>query len=77
MTLFTLLLLFLKGGMQKSISQQPLSCIKEGWRRQTSNKFETSEQFHPIPAFQNGGTEVITKICSRRESHVVKCARWT
>ena len=42
-------------------NQQPLSCIKEGWGQQTSNKFETSGQFHPIPAFQNGGTEFITK----------------
>ena len=47
--------------MQKSASQQPLSCIKEGLGQQSSNKFETSEHFHPIPAFQNGGTEFITK----------------
>ena len=47
--------------MQKSVSQQLLSCIKEGLEQQTSNKFETSEQFHPIPAFHNGGIELITK----------------
>ena len=47
--------------MQRSVSQQSLSCIKEGWGQQTSNKFETSEKFYPIPAFQNGGTEFTTK----------------
>ena len=40
--------------IQKSVPQQPLSCIKEGWRQHTNNKFETSEQFHPITALQNG-----------------------
>ena len=29
--------------MQKSLSQQPLSCIKKGWEQQTSNKFEKFE----------------------------------
>ena len=43
--------------MQKSVSQQG----GEGWRQQTSNKFETSEQFHPIQTFQNGETEFIKK----------------
>ena len=47
--------------MQKSASQQHLSCIKEGWGLKTNNKFETLKQFHPIPAFQNGETEFITK----------------
>ena len=56
--------------MQKSVSQQPLSCIKEGWGQQTSNKFETSEQFHPIPAFQNGGTEFTTKYAPEGRLHV-------
>ena len=56
--------------MQKSVSQQPLSYIKEGWGQQTSNKFETSEQFHPIPAFQNGGTEFTTKYAPEGRLHV-------
>ena len=56
--------------MQKSVSQQPLSCIKEGWRQQTSNKFETSEQFHPIPAFQKGGVEFIAKYAPEERLHV-------
>ena len=45
--------------MQKSVSQQPLINIKGVWGQQTSNKFGTSEQFHPTQAFQNGGTEFI------------------
>ena len=56
--------------MQKSGSQQPLTCIKGVWGQQTSNKFETSEQFHPIKAFQNGGTEFITKYASDGRIHV-------
>ena len=56
--------------MQKSISQQPLSCIKEGWGQQTSNNFEASEQFHPIPAIQNGGTEFTTKYAPEGRLHV-------
>ena len=56
--------------MQKSVSQQPLSCIKEGWGQQTSNKFETSEQFHSIPAFQNGGIQFTTKHAPERTLHV-------
>ena len=34
----------------------------------TSNKFEISEQFHPIPAFQHGETEFITKYEGSRET---------
>ena len=56
--------------MQKSVSQQPLSCIKVGWRQQTSNKFETSEQFHLMPAFQNGGTKFITKYVPEGRLHL-------
>ena len=56
--------------IQKSVSQQPLSCIKEGWRQQTNNKFETSEQFHPIPALQNGGTEFFTKYALEKKLHL-------
>ena len=55
--------------IQKSVSQQPLSCIKEGWQ-QTNNKFETSEQFHPIPALQNGGTEFFTKYAPEKKLHL-------
>ena len=55
--------------MQKSVSQQPLSCIKEGWEQQTSNKFQTSEQFHPI-SFQDGGTDIITKYAPEARLHV-------
>ena len=56
--------------MQKSVSQQPFSCIKEGLGQETSNKFEKSEQFHPIPAFQNGGTEFITNYAPERRLYV-------
>ena len=58
--------------MQKSVSQQPLSSIKEGWEQQTSNKFEASEQFHLIPAFQNGGTEFTTKYGLEGGLHVLQ-----
>ena len=47
-----------------------ISCIKEGWGQQTSNKFETSEQFHLIPAFRNGGTDFTTKYVPERRLHV-------
>ena len=43
--------------------------IKEGWGQQTNSKLETSEQFHPIPAFQNGGTEFIKKCAPERRLH--------
>ena len=33
-------------------------------------KFETSEQLHTIPAFQNGGTEFITKYAPEERLHV-------
>ena len=56
--------------MQKSVSQQPFSCIKEGLGQETSNKFETSEQFHPIPAFQNEGTEFIINYAPERRLYV-------
>ena len=56
--------------IQKPVSQQPLSCIREGWGQQTSDKFETSEQFHLIPAFQIGGTEFITKYAPEERLHV-------
>ena len=56
--------------MQKSVSQQPLFCIKEGWGQQASNKFETSEQFHRVPAFQNKGIEFITKYAPEGRLHV-------
>ena len=52
--------------MQKSVSEQPFSCIKEGkTMQQTSNKFETSEQFHPTPVFQNGRAEFITNMLQK------------
>ena len=57
--------------MQKLVSQQPLSCIKERMVQQTSNKFETSEQFHPILAFQNGGTEFVAKYAPEERLHVL------
>ena len=50
--------------------QQSLSCIKELWEQQTSNKFEKTEEFHPIPAFQNGGTELITKYAPEGKPYV-------
>ena len=57
--------------MQKSVSEQPFSCIKEGkTMQQTSNKFETSEQFHPTPVFQNGRAEFITKYAPEGRLHV-------
>ena len=52
------------------MSQQLPPCIYEGWGQQTSNKFETSEQIHPIPAFQNRGTEFITKHALEGRLHV-------
>ena len=52
--------------MQKSVSQH----IKERWGQQSSNEFVTSEQFHPIPAFQNGGTEFITKYAPKWRLYV-------
>ena len=38
--------------------------------QQTSNKFETSEQFHPTPVFQNGRAEFITKYAPEGRLHV-------
>ena len=45
--------------MQKSISQQYLSCIKEESGQQASNEFQIPEQFHPV--LVSGGNEFITK----------------
>ena len=56
--------------MQKSLSQQPFSCIKEGLEQETSNKFETSKQFHPTPAFQNGETEFVIKYAPEKRLYV-------
>ena len=52
------------------MSQQLLSCIKKQWGQQTSNKFETTEQFHPIAAFQNRRTEFITKYAPEGRLHL-------
>ena len=41
---------------------------QRGMGQHTSNKFEISEQFHPIPAFQHGETEFITKYEGSRET---------
>ena len=38
--------------------------------QQTSNKFETSDSFYPIPVIQNGGTEFITKYGPEGRLHV-------
>ena len=56
--------------VQKLVSRQPLSCIKERWGQQISNKFETSEQFHPILEFQNGRIEFITKCAPEGRLHM-------
>ena len=56
--------------MQKSVSQQTRTCIKEGLRQHTSNKFGISEQFHLIPAFQNVRTEFITEYDRNWRLHV-------
>ena len=56
--------------MQKLVSQQTLSYIKERWGQQTSNKFVASEQSHPIPASKNGGTEFITKYAPEGRPYV-------
>ena len=56
--------------MQKSVFQQTISCVKVGLVQQTSNKFETSEQFHPTTAIKNGGTEFITRHAPEGRLHV-------
>ena len=56
--------------MLKSVSQQHLSCNKEEWRQQTSNKFEAFAYFDPIPALKNGGTEFTTKYAPEGRLHV-------
>ena len=43
---------------------------QRGMGQHTSNKFKTSEQFHPISAFQKGGTEFITKYAPEGGLHV-------
>ena len=55
--------------MQKSVSQQHLSCIKEESGQQASNEFQTSEQFHPVLA--SGGNEFITKYAPEGRLHVL------
>ena len=45
--------------VQKSVHNQCLSDIKKGWGESLGNKFEISEQFHPLPTFQNGGAQKI------------------
>ena len=40
------------------------------WGKQISNKIETSEQFHLIQAFKNGGTEFITDYSPEERLHV-------
>ena len=43
---------------------------QKGMGQQTGNKFETSKQFYPIPAFQNGKTKFITKCAPEVRLHV-------
>ena len=45
--------------MRRSVPQQLTSCIKEGWGKQTSNKFETSEQFIPHQHFKIEGLTLL------------------
>ena len=40
------------------------------WGKQISNEIETSEQFHLIQAFKNGGTEFITEYSPEERLHV-------
>ena len=56
--------------MQKSVFQETISCVKVVLVQQTSNKFETSEQFHPTPAIKNERTEFITRHAPEGRLHV-------
>ena len=56
--------------VQKSAHKQSLSDIKKGWGESHSNKFETSGQFHPLPTFQNGGTQFASKHATGKGFHV-------
>ena len=56
--------------VQKSVHKQSLSDIKKGWGKSHGNKFETSEQFHPLPTFQNGGAQFASKHATGKGFHV-------
>ena len=56
--------------VQKSVHKQSLSDIKKGSGGSPGNKFETSEQFHPLTTFQNGGTQFASKHATGKGFHV-------
>ena len=56
--------------MQKSVHKQSLPDIKKGSGKSPGNKFETSEQFHPLPTFQNGGAQFASKHATEKGFHV-------
>ena len=56
--------------VQKSVHKQSLSDIKKGWGESHGNKCETSEQFHPLPTFQNGGTQFASKHATGKGFHM-------
>ena len=58
--------------LQKSVHKQSLSDIKKGWgnRSVINEKSEISEQFHPLPTFQNGGAQFASKHATEKGFHV-------
>ena len=56
--------------VQKSVHKQSLSDIKKGWGQSPGNKFEISEQFHPLLTLQNGGTQFTSKYATGKGFHV-------
>ena len=68
--------------VQKSVHKQSLSDIKKGWGESPGDKLETSEQFHLLPIFQDGGAQFASKHARgkgfhmqiRTKRHLLLCA---
>ena len=56
--------------VQKSVRKQSLSDIKKGWGESPGDKLETSEQFHPLPIFQNRGAQFASKHATGKGFHM-------
>ena len=53
--------------MQKSVSQQPLSCIKEGWGQQTSISLKHLNNFIPSQHFKMEGLNLLQNMLQKRD----------
>ena len=53
--------------IQKSVSQQPLSCIKEGWRQQTNNNLKHLNNSIPFQRFKMEGLNLLQNMLQKKD----------